>query len=57
MLERVAWFVGRENPTTDQHSCVELGYFGEMGQRIVNPDYLAAGYSSGQIDMDYSTVG
>ena len=56
-LAEVAWFVGRENPTQDQHCAVELGHFSETGQRIVNPLYdFARDYGPDLYDLDLSTA-
>jgi len=53
----VAYFVGRENPTQDQHSAVELGHFGEADERILNPIYdYERDYQPGLLDLDYSTA-
>lgn len=38
-LQNVKYFVGRENPTTDMLSAVELGYFDENNRPIPNPLY------------------
>ena len=57
-LADVAWFVGRENPTQDQHASVELGHFAENGERVLNPLYVYPdGYSSGELAMDMSGAG
>ena len=57
-LSDVAWFVGRENPTQDQHACVELGHFAENGDRVINPLYVYPdGYSTGELAMDLSGAG
>jgi hypothetical protein len=53
----VAWFVGRENPTQDQHCAVELGHFGEGDERVINPLYdYDRDYEPGLLDLDFSTA-
>jgi hypothetical protein len=57
VLSDVAWFVGRENPTQDQHCAVEFGHFGEMGSRVLNPLYdYARDYSPGLVNLDLSSA-
>ncbi|NIS80772.1 MAG: hypothetical protein GTO14_11315 [Anaerolineales bacterium] len=56
-LPSVGYFVGRENPTVDTLSSVELGYWGDDRKPIVNPLYqYPACYSPRGISMDYSSV-
>lgn len=55
-LERVAFFVGRENPTIDATYPLEPGYWGDDGQAIFNPFYNPAGYTPTSIDIDYTTI-
>jgi len=55
-LSRVAFFVGRENPTIDATYPLEPGYWGDSGRPVFNPFYNPAGYTPTSIDIDYSTV-
>ncbi len=53
----VRYFVGRENPTVDALSAVELGYWGENNQPVLNPLYrYPDNYSPITITLDYSSV-
>ncbi len=56
----VRYFVGRENPTVDAISAVELGYWDESQKRrraVGNPLYrYPESYSPTAIDLDYSSV-
>jgi len=53
----VAYFVGRENPTVDAISAVELGYWDEAGRPVINPLYhYPEGYTSTAITIDYTSV-
>lgn len=55
-LAFVDYFVGRENPTVDTLSCMELGYW-EGKTPIENPIYnYPADYSESEISLDYSTL-
>ena len=56
-LDRVRYFVGRENPTTDSMYPLEPGHWeDETGRPIHNPFYDPAGYTPTAIAIDYSTV-
>jgi hypothetical protein len=56
-LTSVGYFVGRENPTLDAISSVELGYWDEDGKPVVNPLYqYPASYSPFGLSLDYSAV-
>lgn len=56
-LQDVAWFVGRENPTQDQHSAVELGHFSDTGERVLNPLYqYQRDYRPGMLELDFSSA-
>ena len=55
-LQRVRFFVGRENPTVDTTFPLEPGYWGDDGRAVFNPYYNPAGYTPTSIDIDYSTV-
>jgi len=53
----VRYFVGRENPTVDAISAVELGYWDEDENPVVNPFYhFPEDYSPTKISLDYSSV-
>lgn len=59
-LKNVAYFVGRENPTLDLLSSLELGHWNTEGKaKIADPNPLykyPRDYSSSSIDLDYSSV-
>jgi hypothetical protein len=55
-LPNVSWLVGRENPTDDIFSSVELGYW-EDDMRHLNPLYTyEENYDPQQIEIDYSSA-
>jgi len=54
---QVGYFVGRENPTTDTLTSVEVGYWDDQNRAVLNPLYqYAKNYSAQQITIDYSTI-
>ncbi len=54
-LAAVKWFVGRENPTTDAVSAMEVGYFDDANTPVPNPAYTyPASYDATELDLDYS---
>ncbi|MDO8754919.1 MAG: hypothetical protein Q7J80_13565, partial [Anaerolineales bacterium] len=56
-LPEVKYFVGRENPTVDTLVSVEVGYFDDKNNPILNPLYeFPQDYSPLQIELDYSTI-
>lgn len=56
-LQGVAYFVGRENPTTDTLTAVEVGHFDLEEKPIPNPYYsYPEDYSSMQITIPYDQV-
>jgi len=59
-LKDVAFFVGRENPTLDLTSSMELGHWDSQGKaKIPVPNLLyeyPRDYSSSSIDLDYSSI-
>ena len=56
-LTFVDYFVGRENPTEDVLSCMEVGYSDDKKKPVFNPLYsYPESYSSDGLKMDYSTA-
>jgi len=55
-LQRVNFFIGRENPTMDALYPLEPGYWDDAGNAVVNPFYDPAGYTPTSISIDYSTA-
>lgn len=56
-ISKVKYFVGRENPTQDKLTAVEIGYFGDQNRPVVNPLYQYPGsYRPKGIDIDYSSI-
>ncbi|MBP7460676.1 MAG: hypothetical protein KBA26_05260 [Candidatus Delongbacteria bacterium] len=59
-LQGLAWWIGRENPTLDILSCVEIGHWDDSDSRIpvYNPFYhYPESYSDTAIVLDYSGAG
>jgi len=55
-LQRVRFFVGRENPTIDALYPLEPGYWDDEGRAIDNPFYDPLLTTSTTISIDYSSV-
>ncbi len=56
-LQRVRFFVGRENPTIDPMYPLEPGHWDdETGRAVQNPFYDPSGYMPATISIDYSSV-
>ncbi len=55
-LKSLDYFVGRENPTSDEMYALELGYFDDDHNPIHNPYYDHTGYSPTNLSFNYSTV-
>lgn len=55
---KVAYFVGRENPTVDTLSAVEIGHWDDSsGQAVYNPMYVYPDcYFADVIKIDYSSI-
>jgi len=57
-LAAVRYFVGGENPTNDALFSVEVGYWGEAGEPVLNPYYTYPDdYSPTTLSIDTSHVG
>jgi hypothetical protein len=56
LLQSLDYFVGRENPTSDEMYALELGYFDDDHNPIHNPYYDHKKYSPKSISFNYSTV-
>jgi hypothetical protein len=56
-LPTVKYLVGRENPTRDEMSPLELGHFDDQRNPVYNPFYDEDDYSPTTVTVDYSTVG
>jgi len=56
-LQRVKYFIGRENPTIDEMYPLEPGHYSDNRVPVFNPYYDQTGYTPTSIDIDYSTVG
>lgn len=53
----VGYFVGRENPTTDTLTAVEVGHWDEQNRAVLNPMYqYPKNYSAQQITLDYGAI-
>jgi hypothetical protein len=53
-LADVVYLVGRENPTIDKESCVEIGWYRDDGTPVFNPLYsYTNSYTNLDIIMDY----
>ncbi len=56
-LSQVGYFVGRENPTMDKLTAVEVGYFNQKNRPELNPLYqYPADYSPKGISLEYSSI-
>jgi hypothetical protein len=55
-LQRVRFFVGRENPTIAPLYPLEPGYWDDNGRAVDNPFYDPLATTSTTISIDYSTV-
>ncbi len=54
----VAYFVGRENPTNDVLTAVEIGHFDDQNHPLLNPRYhYPEGYSAARLLVDYAGLG
>ena len=51
------YFIGRENPTRDEMYALEIGYFSDSREKMLNGFYNEAAYSDTGITIDYSTTG
>jgi len=57
-LPNVKYIVGRENPTIDALSCVEIGHWGEHNELVLNPYYrYPRDYTPTGLTIDYSAIG
>lgn len=56
-LQSVKYFVGRENPTSDEMYALEIGHFDDQRKPVINPYYDPQGYTSTRISVNYSNVG
>jgi hypothetical protein len=56
VLQRVRFFVGRENPTIDPQYPLEPGHWSDDGRPADNPFYDPLATTSTSISIDYSTV-
>jgi hypothetical protein len=56
-LQGVEYYIGRENPTVDTLTCLEIGYRNDAGEPVYNPFYLyPASYSPSAINLDYNSL-
>lgn len=56
-LTALRYFIGRENPTVDAISSMEIGYFGGDGEPVINPEYRYPGsFHADDILLDYSSI-
>ena len=56
-MQGLGWFIGREIPTVDTISALEIGYTSAAGQPVTNPLYLyPAGYTSSSIQISYTNL-
>jgi hypothetical protein len=56
-LQGLGYFIGREVPTVDTISCLEIGYYDETGRPIYNPFYLyPASFSASGITLNYANL-
>jgi hypothetical protein len=56
-LQGLGYFVGREVPTVDSISCMEIGHYDDAGQPVYNPFYkYPDSYSSTALTLDYTNL-
>ncbi len=55
-LQRIRFFVGRENPTIDPLYPLEPGHWADDGRPVENPFYDPEATTSTTVSIDYSTV-
>jgi hypothetical protein len=56
-LQGLGYFVGREIPTVDTISCMEVGHYGDTGQPVYNPFYIYPdSYSSTALTLNYANL-
>lgn len=56
-FSKLAYFVGRENPTLDKLTAVEVGHFDSQNRPVLNPLYsYPVDYDPRQIHIDYSSI-
>lgn len=56
-LSNLSYFIGRENPTLDKLTAVELGYFSAQNRPELNPLYRYPGsYQPTGISIDYGSI-
>ena len=56
-LQGLGYFVGREIPTVDTISCMEVGHYNAAGQPVYNPFYIyPTSYSSTALTLNYSNL-
>jgi hypothetical protein len=55
---KLAYFVGRENPTYDAESTVELGYYANSGKgnAVLNPLYSPSRWTAAGSTTDYTSI-
>ncbi len=52
-LQGLGYFIGREIPTVDTISCMEIGYYNDAGQPVYNPFYIyPTSYSIDSFDAE-----
>jgi hypothetical protein len=56
-LQGLGYFVGREIPTVDTISCMEIGHYNAAGQPVYNPFYIyPTSYSSTALTLNYTNL-
>lgn len=57
-FSKLAYFVGRENPTYDAESTVELGYYGNAGKgdAVLNPLYNPSQWTAPGATVNYTSI-
>jgi hypothetical protein len=56
-LQGLGYFIGREIPTVDTISCMEIGHYDDAGQLVYNPFYIfPTSYSSTALTLNYANL-
>ncbi|HTX90446.1 MAG TPA: hypothetical protein VMC09_04435 [Anaerolineales bacterium] len=57
LQDNVSYYIGRENPTVDTLSAMELGYYDDTNQPVANPFYVyPASYSPNTLSLNFTNL-
>ncbi len=56
-MQGLQYYIGRENPTVDTLTCLEIGYRSDAGEPVYNPFYAyPSAYSPERITLNYASL-